>query len=213
MIARSDSLQETGSLSYTPTAARPIGGGTTAVVADARLSTAFQGDMTKAGSSTLAVQKFLAQSLVIEPPGPDKQRSIVVAPQRMPTASQAQTMAQALHGAPGRKLVAAPGLAAAAAAKPDPSATTKVPVGVRRTPTSLRKQELPQSAFEEIQATQDRARQLQGDPHRPVPGGDPLRQGHRPGDVHLLAGPRHGARPSTATACRPTSTRSPSRSS
>ena len=36
VIARSDSLQENSSLSYTPNAARPIGGGTTAVVADAR---------------------------------------------------------------------------------------------------------------------------------------------------------------------------------
>lgn len=43
VIARSDSLQETAGLPYTPSAARPIGGGTTAVVADARLSTVFQG--------------------------------------------------------------------------------------------------------------------------------------------------------------------------
>lgn len=43
VIARSDSLRETNGLSYTPTAARPIGGGTTAVVADSRLSTVFQG--------------------------------------------------------------------------------------------------------------------------------------------------------------------------
>ena len=35
--------RETGNLTYTPNAARPIGGGTTAVVADAPLSTAFTG--------------------------------------------------------------------------------------------------------------------------------------------------------------------------
>ena len=82
---------------YAPTAARPIGGGTNAIVADARLSTAFQGDMSKADTSTLAVQEFLAQTLAITLQDTDKQRSIVVAPQRMPTVSQAQTMAAALH--------------------------------------------------------------------------------------------------------------------
>ncbi|MBW8817958.1 MAG: hypothetical protein JF598_06890, partial [Streptomyces sp.] len=95
VIARSDSLQETAGLSYTPSAARPIGGGTTAVVADARLSTAFQGDLTRASSATLAVQRFLAQSLALDLQT-DKQRSIVVAPQRMPTASQADAMAEAI---------------------------------------------------------------------------------------------------------------------
>ena len=34
VITRSDSLEETGGLTYTPSAARPIGGGTTAVVAE-----------------------------------------------------------------------------------------------------------------------------------------------------------------------------------
>lgn len=95
MIARSDSLQETAGLSYTPSAARPVGGGTTAVVADARLSTAFESDLTKADSATLAVQEFLAQSLEVNAQT-DEQRSIVVAPQRMPSASQAQAMAAAL---------------------------------------------------------------------------------------------------------------------
>jgi hypothetical protein len=33
------------------------------------------------------------------------------------------------------------------------------------------------------------ARQLQGDPHRPVPGGHPLRSGHEPRDVHVVAWP------------------------
>ncbi len=50
VLTRSDSLQETGALGYTPSAARPIGAGTTAVVADADLSTAFQGDMLRAGT-------------------------------------------------------------------------------------------------------------------------------------------------------------------
>ncbi|MEU0069076.1 DUF6049 family protein [Streptomyces sp. NPDC006332] len=154
VIARSDSLQETGNLSYTPSAARPIGGGTTAVVADARLSTAFQGDLTKASASTRAVQDFLAQSLALDLQT-HKQRSVVVAPQRMPSAPQAQAMAQALTALQGGNWSEPQELTAAAAAKPDPAATTTVP-STSRYPSSLRKQELPRSAFMEIATTQDK---------------------------------------------------------
>ncbi|MCP3818114.1 DUF6049 family protein [Streptomyces sp. A3M-1-3] len=154
VIARSDSMRETGNLSYTPTAARPIGGGTTAVVADARLSTAFQRDMSRAGSSTLAVQEFLAQSLALNLQGTDEERSIVVAPQRMPTASQAQSMAGALHGLQSGRWTQPLDLEAAGKAKPDPDATTSVP-GSGSYPDSLRKKELPRKAFEEIRTTQN----------------------------------------------------------
>jgi hypothetical protein len=152
VIARSDSLQETGGLPYTPSAARPIGGGTTAVVADSRLSTAFEGDLTKAGAATLAEQQFLAQSLALDLQT-DKQRSIVVAPQRMPTGSQAQAMAEALTSLQGSTWTESQELTTEA--KPDPGATTKVPSSSRY-PSSLRKQELPRSAFEEIATTQDK---------------------------------------------------------
>ncbi|MFI5677111.1 DUF6049 family protein [Streptomyces cellulosae] len=154
VIARSDSLQETGSLTYTPSAARPIGGGTTAVVADARLSTAFQGDLMRASASTLAVQQFLAQSLEVNLQT-DRQRSIVVAPQRMPSARQAQAMAEALTALQSANWSEPQKLTAAAAAKPDPAATTTVPSGSKY-PSSLRKQELPRSAFQEIATTQDK---------------------------------------------------------
>ncbi|MFH9069259.1 DUF6049 family protein [Streptomyces alboflavus] len=162
VIARSDSLRETGGLLYTPNAARPIGGGTTAVVADARLSTAFRGDMTGAEDSTLATQEFLAQSLMITLQDPDKQRSVVVAPQRMPTASQAQTMARALAALDDKRWSQPQSLTAAAKAEPDPNATTQVP-SAGSYPSSLRKQELPRSAFEEVQNTQgklDRFKQI-----------------------------------------------------
>ncbi|MGW3117975.1 DUF6049 family protein [Streptomyces sp. NPDC001107] len=153
VIARSDSLQETGGLSYTPSAARPIGGGTTAVVADARLSQAFQGDLTTASDGTLAVQQFLAQSLALNLQT-NKQRSIVVAPQRMPTTHQAQTMADALGALQSGNWSESQKLTSAAKAKPDPGATTNVP-STSAYPSSLRKQELPRSAFEEIATTQD----------------------------------------------------------
>ncbi|MEV5170738.1 DUF6049 family protein [Streptomyces flaveolus] len=154
VIARSDSLQETGGLPYTPSAARPVGGGTTAVVADARLSTAFEGDLTKAGSATFAVQRFLAQSLALNMQT-DKQRSIVVAPQRMPTASQAQAMAAALKALQGGTWSQSQDLSAAAKDKPDPGATTRIP-STRTYPSSLRRQELPKAVFGQIARTQDK---------------------------------------------------------
>ncbi|MFI1164886.1 DUF6049 family protein [Streptomyces sp. NPDC020801] len=154
IIARSDSLQETGGLTYTPSAARPIGGGTTAVVADARLSTAFEDDLTQAGATTLAVQQFLAQSLELDGQT-GKQRSIVVAPQRMPTASQAQAMAQALTVLQQSAWSQSQDLAAAAKAKPDPSATTQVP-STADYPSALRRQQLGRSAFVAIARTQDK---------------------------------------------------------
>ncbi|MFD8821539.1 DUF6049 family protein [Streptomyces sp. NPDC059605] len=153
VIARSDSLQETGNLAYTPTAARPIGGGTTAVVADARLSTAFQGDMSKAEDSTLAVQKFLALTLALAEQDTDAERSIVVAPQRMPTVAQAQSMARALHGLDDERWTQPLGLVEAAGAKPDADATTSVP-RASKYPKRLRSQELPTQAFQDIKSTQ-----------------------------------------------------------
>ncbi|MFE5622188.1 DUF6049 family protein [Streptomyces virginiae] len=154
VLTRSDSLVESGALGYTPSAARPIGAGTTAVVADAELSTAFEGDMLNAGSSTLAVQRFLAHSLALNLQKADEPRSFVVAPQRMPTVSQARSMAAAIRGLQGGRWTQPADLEAAAAAKPDPGATTQVP-GAGQYPEDLRKQELPVSAFEKIRTTQN----------------------------------------------------------
>ncbi|MEU9861683.1 DUF6049 family protein [Streptomyces sp. NPDC047971] len=152
VIARSDSFRD--DLPYTPTAARPIGGGTTAVVSDAYLSTAFEGDMLPAGNSTLAVQEFLAQSLAVTLEQPELQRSIVVAPQRIPTTAQAQTMATALRGLSAQRWTQSLDLVAASEAKPDPEANTKVP-SASRYPQALRKQELPVQAFREMQDTRE----------------------------------------------------------
>ncbi|MEU4730197.1 DUF6049 family protein [Streptomyces sp. NPDC023588] len=153
VLTRSDSLVESGALGYTPSSARPIGAGTTAVVADAELSTAFEGDMLNAGNATLAVQRFLAHSLALNLQKTDEQRSFVVAPQRTPTVSQVQTMAQAVRGLQAGRWTHTGDLEAVAAAKPDPRATTQVP-GAGQYPEALRQQELPVSAFEKIRTTQ-----------------------------------------------------------
>ncbi|GHI88593.1 DUF6049 family protein [Streptomyces xanthophaeus] len=154
VLTRSDSLTETGSLGYTPSAARPIGAGTTAVVADAELSTAFEGDMLNAGNSVLAVQQFLAHSLALNLQKTDEQRGFVVAPQRMPTVSQAHSMAAAIRALQAGRWTQPVDLEAAAAAKPDPGAATQVP-GAGQYPEALSKQELPVSAFEKIRTTQN----------------------------------------------------------
>ncbi|MFZ3471572.1 DUF6049 family protein [Streptomyces sp. 4.24] len=154
VLTRSDSLQETGALGYTPSAARPIGAGTTAVVSDAELSTAFQGDMLDAGNSALAIQRFLAHTLALNLQKTDNQRSFVVAPQRMPSASQAQTMATAIRGLQPGRWTQPSDLEAAAAATPDPRAATQVP-GAGQYPEELSKQELPVSAFEKIRSTEN----------------------------------------------------------
>ncbi|MEU9980397.1 DUF6049 family protein [Streptomyces sp. NPDC050856] len=152
VIARSDSMRD--ELRYSPNAARPIGGGTTAVVADAGLSTAFHGDLTGANRSTLAVQQFLAHTLAVTQQQPGKQRSVVVAPQRMPTPAQAESMASALRTLNAQRWTQPVDLVAAAAAKPDPDATTRVP-GAAEYPKKLRRQELSVQAFQDMQATQD----------------------------------------------------------
>ncbi|WP_180930268.1 DUF6049 family protein [Streptomyces sp. AJS327] len=152
VIARSDSVQDRG-LPYTPSAPRPIGGGNTAVVADANLSKAFEGDMSRAGRSTSAIQRFLAQAQVIAAQDPSQRRNLLVAPQRMPTVSQAQAMAVAIRtlDESGRWTSHA-SLAQTARAKPDPRANRRVP-SARAYPAALRARELPTRAFEEVRRT------------------------------------------------------------
>ncbi|MFF6775673.1 DUF6049 family protein [Streptomyces sp. NPDC012637] len=151
VIARSDSFRD--DLSYTPTSARPIGGGTTAVVSDAGLSKAFQGEMIRAENATLAVQQFLAQSLAITLELPEDQRSVVVAPQRMPSTAQAQTMAKALEGLNAKRWTEPLDLAAAAT-QSDPEASKRVP-GTSSYPKKLREQELSAVAFRQMKETRD----------------------------------------------------------
>ncbi len=99
------------------------------------------------------MQRFLAQSLAMGLQT-GKQRSVVIAPQRMPSGNQARAMAEALRALQGGTWSESQKLAAAATAKPDPDATTKVP-GTSSYPSALRKKELPRTAFVQIARTQD----------------------------------------------------------
>ncbi|MGP3967861.1 DUF6049 family protein [Streptomyces sp. 6N223] len=154
IIARSDSLGPGEGLTYTPTAARPIGGGTTAIVADQRLSTLFSGDMSRGGDAALAQQQLLAQTLSISLQEPSNQRSVVLAPQRTFTTAQAQAMARALTTLQqDAEWIEFATLADAADAEPDPAANQQVP-GADQYPQRLRDQELPASAFQAMRETQ-----------------------------------------------------------
>ncbi|NUS13421.1 MAG: hypothetical protein HOY69_18805 [Streptomyces sp.] len=153
IIARSDTFHESDSLDYTPTAARPIGGGMTAVVSDATLSTAFSGDMQDPQSADLAVQGFIAQTLMITLEAPERQRTVVVAPQRMPSVAQAQAMAEAIHETSSAQWATPVYFDEAASAHPDARANRTVPSS-KSYPAKLRKQELPTDAFKQIQQTQ-----------------------------------------------------------
>lgn len=151
ILARSDSMSESG-LPYTPTAARPIGGGQTAVVADAQLSRTFEGDMSRAETYALAIQEFLAQTLVTTLQQPNMQRSIVVAPQRTPKLGQAQAMAEAISDLDTSTWMTPLNLSSAATESPDPAANRTVP-GTGAYPKRLRKQEISREAFDRILAT------------------------------------------------------------
>nr|WP_206323053.1 DUF6049 family protein [Streptomyces sp. HNM0575] len=152
VIARSDTFRDTA-LSYTPTSARPIGGGNTALVADSRLSKAFDGDMTRPGATSEAVQRFLAETQAVNAQVPGKRRSVLVAPQRMPSADQAQAMALALSSLQkDGRWAEGSDLSEAAKAKPDPGANRRVPGGSQY-PASLRRQELPTGAYRHMQDT------------------------------------------------------------
>lgn len=152
VIARSDSLRDTA-LPYTPNAARPIGGGTTALVADTRLSRAFEGDLSRSGATSQAVQRFLAETQAINAQVPSKQRSILAAPQRMPTAAQARAMALALNSLQkDGRWAEGSDLSETAKAKPDPGANRRLP-STRQYPVSLRRQEVPTEAYQQVQST------------------------------------------------------------
>ncbi|MEV1006238.1 DUF6049 family protein [Streptomyces sp. NPDC049881] len=154
IIARSDSLRAPDSLAYTPSAPRPLGDSATAVVADARLSTLFEGDMASGAAASLAQQQLLAQTFSITQQEPANERNILLAPQRMPDARQAQAMASALTALQedGDWVRFAP-LSETADATPDPALSADVP-SASDYPQSLRDQELPTSAFQAMRHTQ-----------------------------------------------------------
>ncbi|MFX4291848.1 DUF6049 family protein [Streptomyces bohaiensis] len=153
VITRSDSLVPADELSRTPSAPRPIGGGITALVADTTLSQLFQEDMSRPGNVARAHQLLLSHTLAIHGQDPEAERNLLLAPQRMPTSSQVQAMAESLTSLrnDGHWIEFAD-LTETAAAAPDPGAGGPVP-SADAYPAELRAQELPVHAFQAMRET------------------------------------------------------------
>nr|WP_228454171.1 DUF6049 family protein [Streptomyces alkaliphilus] len=153
IIARDDSVRTGTGEDHTPSAAGPIGGGVTAVVADSRLSTLVEGRMTRAGEVTTARQALLAHTLAVADQTPAAERHVVLAPQRMPSADQARALAEALDTlAEEADWARFADLDEAARAEPDPLAALSVP-GTDEYPERLREQEQPTGSFEAMRET------------------------------------------------------------
>lgn len=126
VIASSDSISDDSTLNYTPNAARPIGKGTTAVVADGSLSDLFEGSLSTPSAQSAAEQQFLAETLAI---GRERNtaRSILVAPPRDLSAGAAQTLVRSLQAAQADHLAVPASFDSVAGATPTPGASTHVP--------------------------------------------------------------------------------------
>lgn len=99
VLVNGASMPESSALTHTPDAARSIGDGTTAVVADSTIAGILSGDLSTAGAQTQAVQRLLAETLMITLEEPSVQRSILVMPPRSLSADGAQVLSEALQDA------------------------------------------------------------------------------------------------------------------
>lgn len=159
IVADSSSLPDSRSLNYTPNAARSLGNGTTAVVADSTIADIFAGDLSTQSAQALAEQRFLAETLAITLERPNDQRSILVMPPRDMTASTAQTLANSLKAAVNAKWAKAASYGEVASATPTPHAGTTVP-SVSDYPSAARKSELSSDNLNAVTGTQDRLTDL-----------------------------------------------------
>ena len=139
LVANSDSLPSPDLTKFTPNAARSLGGGTTAVVADSTISDIFSGNLSTKSAQTMAEQRFLAETLEITEELPNQQRSILIEPPRDMSPSTADTLMSSLVAAQGGKWIKTASFGTVAAATPTPGAgTSPAPY-----PSSLRSTELP----------------------------------------------------------------------
>ncbi len=139
IVANSDSLPSPDLTKYTPNAARSLGDGTTAVVADSTISDIFSGNLSTKSAQTMAEQRFLAETLEITEELPNQQRSILIEPPRDMAPSTADTLMSSLVAAQSGRWIKTASFGTVAAAAPTPGAgTSPAPY-----PSSLRTTELP----------------------------------------------------------------------
>ncbi|MGK4582102.1 DUF6049 family protein [Kitasatospora sp. HPMI-4] len=114
------------SLNYTPNAARQIGQGQTAVVADHTISQLFDADLATAQARTSATQRFLAETMMVTQQLPETQRNLLVMPPRKLTVGTATALADAITAAQKGNWINQVKLTTVASATPDPGANTGV---------------------------------------------------------------------------------------
>ncbi|MFB8170806.1 DUF6049 family protein [Kitasatospora purpeofusca] len=127
VLVNGASMPESDALKYTPSAARPIANGQTAVVADQLISSLFEGGLTTQEEQSRAVQRFLAETFVISRQEPQNPRGLLVMPPRDLDADAAKVLATALQAAQDGKWVEPVKLDALAQLPPDPKANAAVP--------------------------------------------------------------------------------------
>jgi len=132
IVANSESLPY--GVSFTPNAARSLGNGTTAVVADSTIADIFSGDLSTKSAQTMAEQRFLAETLEITDEQPQVQRSILIQPPRSMSASTAGALVTALQEAYAGKWIQPVTYGTVASATPTPGVSSTLapyPANVR----------------------------------------------------------------------------------
>ncbi|MEY9843225.1 DUF6049 family protein [Streptacidiphilus sp. MAP5-3] len=160
VIVNGASMPDSGNLNFTPNAARPMGDGMTAVVADNQLTDIFSGDLSTQSEQTAATQRFLAETLEITLERPDQQRDVLVQPPREMSTATAQTLVKALSEAQGGKWVQSVNLDDVVNAGATPGANTSVPAP-HAYPSSARGSELSGSTINDLSTFQGQLSQLQ----------------------------------------------------
>jgi len=151
VIVSGDSMPESNSLTYTPSAARAVGEGMTAVVSDPAISDIFSGDLSTPGAQTLAEQRFLADTLMITLELPSTQRSILVQPPRNLSVGAAQALSGALEYAVQGKWAQGATLASVASSTTGTgSAVNHTVPPVSRYPSALRSTELSAATLSQV---------------------------------------------------------------
>ncbi len=152
VLVNGASLPDLAKLSYTPNAARPIGNGLNAVVADQTVSDLFEQDLSTPQARTAATQRFLAETLTITQERPADQRNLLVMPPRTLTVNTATTLAAAIQEAQKDSWLALVKLDTVAAATPTPGVNTPVTGDY---PDGLRGSELSDSTLGAVMDVQN----------------------------------------------------------
>ncbi|MFJ6211946.1 DUF6049 family protein [Streptomyces sp. NPDC092296] len=161
VLVNGDSMPTSESVQYTVNAVRSIGKGQKALVSDPTVSDIFQGSLSSRESQTLAVQRFLAETLTITLEQPSHQRSILVLPPRDLSAGAADALAKALNDASAGHWAEQAGLGTVAAASADGDANTKVPAPTKY-PEAARATELSHRALAAAMGSQGQLQMLMG---------------------------------------------------